>query len=204
MRSNKHRFGNICISVGMVLIFGAIGLGMWNLKENYRAGMDSERILQELAPIITQNGTAPVHSEETEELVDLTDYEMPVKEINGGRYIGVLVVPDLELEVPIQDGWDSGKLQVSPCRYSGEAITRNLVICAHNYSTHFGRLKELNKGADVHLVTMKGNVLNYKVELVETLMPTDVAAMKESPYDLTLFTCTIGGATRVTVRCQSV
>lgn len=204
MRSNKHRFGNICISVGMVLIFGAIGLGMWNLKENYRARMDSERILQELAPIITQNGTEPVHSEETEELVDLTDYEMPVKEINGERYIGVLVVPDLELEVPIQDGWDSGKLQVSPCRYSGEAITRNLVICAHNYSTHFGRLKELNKGADVHLVTMKGNVLNYKVELVETLMPTDVAAMKESPYDLTLFTCTIGGATRVTVRCQSV
>lgn len=201
MRSNKHRFGNACILIGLLLIAGAVGLVIWNIKETYRAGADSERILQELAPIITQKAVGTEQDEEAEELDDLTDYEMPVKELNGRQYIGVLVIPDLNLEVPIQENWDNSKLQVSPCRYSGDAVTRNLVICAHNYSTHFGHLKELTSGAEVYLVTMKGTVLNYKVAMVEALQPSDIVGMKESPYDLTLFTCTIGGATRVTVRC---
>lgn len=202
MKSYRHRLGNACVILGLILIGCALGLVLWNLRETYRAGRDSDKILSELAPIITQseNGAAP--DKQAAETVGQIDYEMPAEEIDGRWYIGVLVIPDLDLEVPIQENWDYPGLQVSPCRYYGAAVTRNLVICAHNYSTHFGRLKELTNGADVHLVTMKGTVLNYKVAMVETLQPTDVFEMKQSDYDLTLFTCTIGGATRVTVRCN--
>ena len=34
----------------------------------------------------------------------------------------------------------------------------------------------------------------------ETLNPTDVAGMEAGDWDLTLFTCTVGGQSRVTVR----
>ena len=42
----------------------------------------------------------------------------------------------------------------------------------------------------------------YQVVKVETLEPTAVEEMSAGKYDLTLFTCTYGGASRVTVRCE--
>ena len=80
----------------------------------------------------------------------------------------------------------------------------DLVICAHNYSQHFGRLKDLEIGSEVLLVDMEGNLFQYRVALIETIMPTDVEKMTDSEYDLSLFTCTLGGQTRVTVRCLRV
>lgn len=41
----------------------------------------------------------------------------------------------------------------------------------------------------------------YEVVSLEILIPEDVEPMEEGDWDLTLFTCTIGGKTRITVRC---
>ena len=47
-----------------------------------------------------------------------------------------------------------------------------------------------------------GNRFEYRVVLTETLMPNDVEEMKSGEFDLSLFTCTVGGSYRVTVRCD--
>ena len=78
----------------------------------------------------------------------------------------------------------------------------NIVICAHNYSTHFGQIKNLSIGDNVIFTDMSGNIFNYKVTDMSILQPTAVDDMYSGDWDLTMFTCTIGGATRVTVRCQ--
>ena len=49
---------------------------------------------------------------------------------------------------------------------------------------------------------MDGKVWKYEVAAVDILAPTDVEDMTAGDYDLTLFTCTYGGKSRVTVRCQ--
>ena len=36
----------------------------------------------------------------------------------------------------------------------------------------------------------------------EVLAPTDIEGMESGDWDLTMFTCTIGGKSRVTVRCD--
>ena len=46
-----------------------------------------------------------------------------------------------------------------------------------------------------------GHIYRYEVVQQETLEKTDVDAMLDSPYDLTLFTCTPGGQLRIAVRC---
>lgn len=50
----------------------------------------------------------------------------------------------------------------------------------------------------------QGNLFQYRVALIEKILPTDVEKMIDSEYDLSLFTCTLGGQTRVTVRCRHV
>lgn len=44
----------------------------------------------------------------------------------------------------------------------------------------------------------------YTVSAVKTLSPTSVDEVQNSGYDLVLYTCTYGGATRVAVFCDRV
>ena len=123
-------------------------------------------------------------------------------EIDGEVYIGTLDIPALELSLPVMSEWSYPKLKLAPCRYKGSAYRNDLIICAHNYNSHFGRLKELEPGDEIVFTDADGNAFFYSVVTTETLAPTAIDEMESSGWDLTLFTCTIGGAKRVTVRCK--
>ena len=90
----------------------------------------------------------------------------------------------------------------APCVYYGSAYKDNLVIDAHNYTGHFGRLKNLLPGNTVIFTDVDGNCFNYNVLETQILQPNEIKEMTQSDADLTLFTCTVGGRTRVTVRCE--
>jgi sortase A len=79
-----------------------------------------------------------------------------------------------------------------------------MVIGAHNYRNHFGRLGSLKFGDVVIIVDSRGDEHRYVVESVTTLNETEVTAMINSPFDLTLFTCTPDRKDRVTVRLIKV
>ena len=96
------------------------------------------------------------------------------------------------------------QLRIAPCRYYGSTKTGDLVIAAHNYSRHFGNIRNLSAGDEVYFTDMDGEITAYEVAEVDTLNPTDVEEMTDSGYALTLFTCTYGGQSRVTVRCNAV
>ena len=140
--------------------------------------------------------------------VEIPDYvldpnhEMPVRNIGGEDYIGVLEIPSLGLMLPVMSEWSYPRLKIAPCRYTGSAYQGNLIIAAHNYRSHFGNLKELCEGDVVCFTDMDGNVFSYEVMFLEVLQPTDVDEMESGDWDLTLFTCTVGGKSRVTVRCE--
>ena len=122
--------------------------------------------------------------------------------IDGESYMGYLSIPVLKLELPVMSDWDYAKLKIAPCRYFGSAETDDLVICAHNFDRHFGRLKNLRAGDLVTFTDADGVSFIYEVKAIETLQPTQISEMIQSEYDLSLYTCTYGGRTRVTVRCS--
>lgn len=105
-------------------------------------------------------------------------------------------------ELPVISSWDYPGLRVAPCRYTGSAYTDDLVIAAHNYASHFGRLRELSQGDSIRFTDTDGNVFDYVVSELEILEPYAVSQMTEGDWDLTLFTCTPGGQHRVTLRCN--
>ena len=122
--------------------------------------------------------------------------------IDGYAYIGYLSIPSLGLELPVMSEWDYTRLKIAPCRYAGSVKTDNLVIAAHNYRRHFGPIKKLAIGDEVYFTDVDGIVFCYEVVEMVTLSPTAVEEMSAGDYDLTLFTCTYGGQSRVTVRCD--
>lgn len=198
---NKNE-GLIPFVTGLLLIAAALGLVIYNVQEDQQAMEGRNAVLSQLQEL----GAAAAPSGE----VSYPDYlldpymEMPVQNIDGYDYIGVLSLPVLELELPVMSQWDYPRLKVNPCRYTGSAYLDNLVICAHNYSSHFGRIGALSIGDEVYFTDMDGNLFLYRVAEITTLQPMAVEEMTDSGWALTLFTCTVGGQTRVTVRCERV
>ncbi len=193
--------------LGAVLLAGALGLFLWNSQEA-RAAEESSvelmtRLVEELEEI--EDSTVPLEYVGVPvEYLDPSAFEMTEVEINGHMYIGYLSIPSLELELPIMSGWDYSKLQIAPCRYYGSVMGEDLVLMAHNYPKHFGKISQLKEGDSVVFVDMDGITTRYEVVAQDVLDPYAVEEMVAGDFDLTLFTCTYGGASRVTVYCDQV
>ncbi|MCI8341851.1 MAG: sortase [Firmicutes bacterium] len=130
------------------------------------------------------------------------EMDMPTVEIDGNLYIGVLCLPSLELSLPVMSDWSYEKLKLSPCRYAGSAYSNDMIVAAHNYQSHFGGLKNLNVGDEVKFTDVEGNEFLYSVEKIFQLDSNEIDEMESGEWDLTLFTCTISGYGRITVRCK--
>lgn len=177
--------------LGTVLILAALSLVVYNRFQEAAAVRAAEQILDRMETVT--DGRAHIAA------TPLPDV-LPETEIDGNRYIGYLRIPSLELELPVMADWSYPQLRVAPCRYYGD-LRSGMVVAAHNYERHFGRIRQLQSGEELYFVDMNGRAYRYEVAEVEVLPPTAIEEMVSAGWDLTLFTCTYGGKTRVTVRC---
>lgn len=202
--------GKLCTALGLLLLLAALGLTAYNLWLDARASMSVDVVLERLTPTLSsrQSELPPLSSGEALEEAFVPDYvlnpemAMPEETIDGRNYIGVLDIPALGLSFPIISEWSYDALQIVPCRYSGSAYLDNLVIAGHNYRSHFASLSQLQPGDTVTFTDMDGNVFSYEVSSLETLSPYAVSDMTSGDWDLTLFTCTVGGQSRLAIRCD--
>ena len=186
----NKRAGAICLAAGVVLLLAAALLLYSRTAEDRRAGEAAQGTLSAMqAQVVSHAADA--------------DEDTPgVLTIDGYDYVGYLSLPSLGIELPVMADWDYTRLKIAPCRCYGSVGGDDLVIAGHNYKSHFRRLKELQEGDAVRFTDAAGWVHSYRVCLVEILEPDQVDAMLQSPWALTLYTCTIGGRQRVTVRCE--
>jgi len=195
--------GILLTTVGAVLIMSALLLFFYNRYEDYSAGWEAEILLEDIVSAIeaTDEVANPTETEGmTEE--ETLPADLPEVEIDGYAYVGYVSIPALELELPVMSEWDYSRLKIAPCRQFGSSRTDDLVIAAHNYTKHFGKLTIVEVGTDVFFTDMDGIENHYTVQRVSTLAPEDVDAVLNSGYDLVLYTCTLGGATRVVAFCE--
>ena len=209
-KSGRKQKGLLLITMGLLLIAAALILVSYNLYDGLRAERAASQVVDRLSADFPSAAApeAPAGSAGDQEPAVIPDYvlypgmEMPVENIDGTDVIGVLRIPALELELPVISEWSYPDLKTAPCRYSGSAYLDDLIICGHNYASHFGNLKNLWEGDLATFTDMDGNVFTYRMVEQETLPPTAMDAMESGEWDLTLFTCTMGGQSRVTVRFE--
>lgn len=203
------KLGTLFISTGLLLMAAALFFTMGNLQEDRQAGQASAQVIKKFEQVIFHNepqNTAEI-STFTEEIVsqDPVTSEMAVTEIDGNSYIGVLEIPDREIQLPIMSDWSYPQLEISPCRFSGSLYTNDLVICGHNYTSHFGWIWNAGPNEKLNFITVNKEIAHYIVDYVETIGPDDVDYLCEkTDWDLSIFTCTYGNANRRVLRCSRV
>jgi len=196
----KRRLGTILILLGTLLLAGALGLLGYNQWDNGRAQKAAAQVLDQLETTLDEQENHLQLLVPTQ--VDDTAREMTVTAIDGWDYIGYLSVPSIGLALPVMSEWSYPKLKISPCRQFGSSRTDDLVIAAHNYESHFGKIGTLALGDEVRFTDMDGIENHYTVSAIEVHDPTDVEAVEHSGHDLVLYTCTYGGKTRIVVFCD--
>ena len=205
--------GILFMLLGAAILFSSGCLLLNNRQEDRTAQDFAEDVMPQIYEQIHSTQETEASNRESEVLSEVPEYTpaeflkpedlaMTEKIIKGYSYIGYLTIPELNLELPVMSDWNSKRLQISPCRYTGTIKGEDLVIMAHNYRSHFGRLSQLAVGSTVQFVDMDGKVWHYEVVAMDVLAAESVEEMTSGEYDLTLFTCAKNRTHRVTVRCN--
>lgn len=195
-----------------MLLLAALFLVLYNLHEDEQSRRVSDEVLTELKQEIAEQ-SVPTETEPPEPTNDLyAEYETepetvpetdPSLELDGEVYVGVISIPELGVELPVMQRWSYPNLRIAPCVYSGAAASDDLIIAAHNYRSHFGNISTLYSGSLIRFTDVSGMVYEYEVLQTDTISGYDAPSMREGggeTWNLTLFTCTLSGRSRVSVR----
>ena len=192
--------GAICVFLGIVCLLTAAGFVVYNQWEDTNAEKTSQALLADVQSIMAENPVVQPLPDAAEKV----PAKMPTVQVGGYDCIGILSVPAFELELPVLTDWSYKKLKKAPCHYYGSYYEKNFVIAAHNYKSHFGKLSKLQPGDTVIFTDVTGADHYYEVVLLETLPKNATQEMITSGFDLSLYTCTTGGGSRITVRCHAI
>lgn len=222
---NKTTRGALLLIAGLILVAAASVLYLLNERQDELAGKTAGILLEQLqlnesfgpemdgpAPSFTPEGTSqPAISVPPAEEPPSTQPEeppaqpsaMPVKLVAGYESVGVLRIPALGLELPVLDNWDYDRLKLAPCRYTGTAAGGDLILMGHNYRSHFKPLYQAEPGAAVEFTDVNGVRYSYVVDRIDTIKGSETEKLP-ADYELSLFTCTPGGQSRLVVRCRAI
>lgn len=197
-----NKFGRFLKVFGGVLLIAALALSLYNFVDAGRAGADADEIRRSISTQVKT--TQKLNEPDGSDGVRTLGADSPTVSVDSAAYLGMLEIPDLGLNLPVSADWSYDQLRLTPCRYSGSPHDGNLVICAHNYSTHFGGLSELSAGAQAFFADFDGRRYGYTLSEQEIIQPDESARMTDSGYPLTLFSCNWNGSARVTLRFNEI
>ena len=173
----------------------SISLCAYNVYDSFRSYFVSKQKMNAYHVVKKSVGSIP-------DYVLNPDMDMPEVDVDGISCIGTLEIPRLDLNLCVTSTFSDENMKQLPCRYYGSIYKNNMVIVAHNYWFHFGRLNTLKSGDAVIFTDASGNCFKYSVAAMDVVGPESVAEVTNGKWPLTLVTCTLDSQNRIVVRCK--
>ena len=183
------------ILLGLLLTFSAAGLYAHYEYRANAAGANAQELLLEVKEGIRER-------KQTSVVLEAPEGQMVQDSVNGHGVIGILQIEEAGIQLPVLGNWNYENLEFGPCRYSGSLEDGDLVLLGHNYAGHLADLDLLEQGDLVEFFDVTSVCHTFVVAETADIAPTDVEAVTETDYPLTVFTCTPGGQRRYVVCCS--
>lgn len=202
--------GTAFVVLGAALILLALSAIIINLWQEEMSGLNADHAMEQLWEQMTVDPVpatpdTPALLPENGSTSDAPEFRpMPEIQVDGISYVGYLSIPALNLELPVISESTEQNLEIAPCRFFGTVYQKDFVIGGHRYRRHFRKLSTLGYGERLSFTDVEGNVYIYEVAECEVLEPNQAEYLCSGDWDLSLFTCTPGGMTRVVLRCLRV
>lgn len=203
----------ICIIVGMII---------FDLHSAHIVNDSLTDVTTELDKIILENQRKENEKEEKKEIIDennnneiqpptssrnvSTPKKMSVN-IGNSKVHGKVKISKIGIEYPIIEYVDDNSLWKSICKISNNPIngTGNLCLAGHNMRnlTMFAKLKWLEKGDEVEITNIYGDVYKYIIYDKFYVDPDDVDVIKNTVDPIiTLITCNNSSSKRLIVKAK--
>lgn len=219
--AKKNIKGRLLIIIGTVLLSAALSLVFYNNYRQRKSNESMQSVLDDVKAQIVINTENSTDDGENPEESKPDSFAPPSQNQNNSsqtkqeeqsviveekEYIGIISVPAINLELPVMSDWSYDDLYITACRYSGSIANGDIIIAAHNYRYFFGPIDNLNSGDRITFTAVDGTVYNFEVSQSELVDGSDSASLKAGAddWDLTLFTCTWSGTSRLAVRARLI
>lgn len=176
---NGKRFTRILMLAGILLIAAAVSLVLADQisqKKQAETARETAQLLLALMP--------EVHGGVYAEDVSL---EMPVMEIGGTDFAGVLEVPAYDALLPVKNNWEKNSVFRQPSRYAGSMYNGSLIIGGSMNAGQFDFVKWISAGELVTMTDMTGLRTSYLVFDVAQTKDVSDENLTGQDADLVLF-----------------
>ena len=158
-RHNKKRVANGLLVCGVLLILAGLGIFLYMQTAQKKAGQQIGVYVEQLQQSI------PEVRDAFEE--ERTDMDMPVMEVSGEDFVGILEVPAYGAEFPIGNEWENDIIIKYPCRYWGSLYDGSLIIGGGTDEGQLEFAEDISIGDIIQITDMTGARYSYEVSWVE-------------------------------------
>ena len=131
-----------------------------------------------------------------------------IKEYEGYKVLGELVIEKIELKNYILDSTESGAMDKAPVKLFGDTLNQvgNFCIAGHNYDEIFAKLIDLDVGDEFYIEDVDGIIQDYKITQILEVEPTDLTPLmpEDNKIEVTLITCEKETTQRLVIKAERV
>ena len=181
---------NILIGIGITLIVIAVGLSVYLNLVSTISTRRLNGIVEKIHEILpeTTYGTWD----------NYTNISMPMVEIDGVNFIGLIEIPSCNVELPIYSEWDNRQIFKTPCRYTGSVYDGTLIIGDNDRLF----VKQLNINDSIIITDMNGYQYTYSIDTIEKINDVSTDFLTPLNNDLTIFFKESYSLEYVIIRCS--
>lgn len=132
---------------------------------------------------------------------DRIDVTMPMTEVDGLNFAGIIELPAYEALLPVYGTWDKNKVSDFPCRYMGSMYDGSLIIGGSDNVGQFDFMKVITDGDFVYVTDMTGARYAYVVTEIKKSKDASTDNLISKNADLVLFARNTYAFDYTIVRC---
>lgn len=185
---------NIWMIVGGLLVISSIG-ALLHMQMNLGKIEEQRSVYVESI----QQGMPEVYDAFLEER---SDAAMPVAEVEGENFVGLLEVPAYGVKLPVGSSWDVKKVEEFPCRYWGSIYDGSLIIGGTDSEAQLDFWEKISIGDVVCFTDVTGARYSFTVSWVERTEDVSTEYLEASEAKITLFARNSLGFDYIVVRCE--
>lgn len=118
---------------------------------------------------------------------DRKDNSMPLLEIDGKDYIGILELSGRNIKLPVAADWNKAGIGYRPARLTGSIYDGTLIIGGNDNSDSFKFIAELDVGEKIAFIDMNGKVFAFTLDKITHSDNAKTETLEYSEKCLTLF-----------------
>jgi len=130
------------------------------------------------------------------------DSAMPVLELEGTDFCGILEIPAYGVRLPIGNQWRSGDTRKYPCRFRGSVYDNTLAIGGSDQAGQLPFCDRIQLGERIVVTDLMGMEYSYCLTRVDRNKSAEAVWLTESEADLTIFVRDATSLEYLALRCE--